>query len=467
MCRDLRKELPYVDDCQYNIHNSIHSRIQRMPSHADHLRLRLGQGPQTARQLVEKLKISQPTVSRAITALGDDIVRIESGRSIQYALRDAGRGLGDIPVYRVAADGKIRWLGILVPVRPDGFAMRRDDGQTLHSASLPWWLLDMRPQGFLGRVHAGRHAAALGLPPQLTEWTDTHMLRALLAHGHDVVGNLLLGDIARERFIDAPPPAPVDPADYPAHAEAAERGDVPASSAGGEQPKFVAFTERHVLVKFSSAADNPVARRWRDLLAAEHIAAQVLGDAGIPASRSRLLDIAGRRFLEVERFDRVGQSGRRAVHSLSSMEAEFVGAANSPWPALADRLAAGGIITAEAAAGAALFHAFGTLIGNTDMHNGNLSFVSEHGRPYQLAPAYDMLPMAFRPLNSGTLPDSLPAARLHPHVQAAAWRQALALADEFIRRMNADGRFSADWQPCADALARHVEDARVKIARLE
>ena len=437
-----------------------------MPLHTDHLRLLLGLGPQTARQLVEKLNISQPTVSRAIAALGDAVVRVGSGRSIHYALRDEGRGLGDIPVYRVAADGTLRHLGILVPVRPDGFVMRQDDGRSLYSASLPWWLLDMRPQGFLGRVYAERHAAALGLPPRLTEWTDTHMLRALLAHGHDVVGNLLLGDIAREHFIDTPPPELIDPAEYPELAEAAERGDVPGSSAGGEQPKFVAFTDRHVLVKFSSAEDNPVARRWRDLLAAEYIAAQVLCDAGIPASRSRLLDIAGRRFLEVERFDRVGQSGRRAVHSLFSIEAEFVGDANAPWPALAARLAAQGIITAEAATGAALLYAFGTLIGNTDMHNGNLSFVSEHGRPYQLAPAYDMLPMAFRPLSSGTLPDSLPAARLHPSVQADTWRQALRLAAEFIRRMNADGRLSEDWKPCAAALVQHIEDARAKIGRL-
>ncbi len=412
------------------------------------------------------MQVSQPTVSRALAKLGDEVLRIGSGRSIQYALRDSGRGLGDIPVYRVAADGTIRRLGILVPVRPDGFVMRQEDGLHLHSDSLPWWLLDMRPQGFLGRAYAEHHAAALGLPPRLAEWTDAHALRALLAHGHDVVGNLLLGEIARERFIDAPLPVPVDPVDYPAHAAAAERGDPPGSSAGGEQPKFMAFTDRHVLVKFSAAEDNPVARRWRDLLAAEHIAAQVLVDADIPSSRTRLIDSAGRRFLEVERFDRVGQVGRRAAHSLLSVEAEFIGAANSPWQALTERLASQGIITAEAAAVAALLYAFGTLIGNTDMHNGNLSFVSEHGRPYQLAPAYDMLPMAFRPLNSGALPDSLSAARLHPSVPAETWRQALALADEFFRRMRGDGRFSADWQPCADALVRHVEDARAKISRL-
>jgi len=259
---------------------------------------------------------------------------------------------------------------------------------------------------------------------------------------------------------------PVDPAQYSALAEAAKRGDLPGSSAGGEQPKFVAFTGRQVLVKFTAAEDNPVSCRWRDLLAAECSAAQVLLDAGIPASRSRLIDSAGRRFLEVERFDRVGQLGRRALYSWSSVEAEFVGDASSPWPLLAASLAARGIITPQAAAGAALLYAFGTLIGNSDMHHGNLSFVSEHGRPYPLAPAYDMLPMAFAPRSGGALPDSLPSVRLHPSVQAKTWHQALSLADEFIGRINGDCRLSEAWKPCSGALAQHLEDARVKIGRL-
>jgi hypothetical protein len=437
-----------------------------MPDHTDRLRLCLAQGPLTSRQLVEKLAISQPTMSRALAALGDEIVRIGSGRAIQYALRDSARGLGDVPVYRVAVEGTLRRLGVLLPVRPEGFVMRQDDGVTLHSEGLPWWLLDMRPQGFLGRVYAQRHGDALGLPQRLAEWSDAHMLRALVAHGDDVVGNLLLGDLARDRFLCAAPPLAVDSAQYPALAEVAERGDLPGSSAGGEQPKFVAFTGRHVLVKFTAAADNPVTRRWRDLLAAEHVAARVLRDAGVAAANSRLIDSAGRRFLEIERFDRVGELGRRALHSLSSLESEFVGDASSPWPTLAAKLAAQKIITAEAAAGAALLHAFGTLIGNSDMHPGNLSFICEHGRPYRLAPAYDMLPMAFAPLSGGALPDSLPPARLHPCIDAETWRRALALAGQFCDRINGDRLFSADWPRCADALARHLEDARVKIGRL-
>ncbi|WP_200385736.1 type II toxin-antitoxin system HipA family toxin YjjJ [Rhodocyclus tenuis] len=433
-----------------------------MPSHTDSIRLCLLQGPKQARQLVESIGISQPTASRALVALGDEILRIGSGRAIQYALRDPGRGPGSVPVYRITADGTIRRLGLLIPVCPSGFVMQQEDGRSLHSESLPWWLADMCPQGFLGRAYAAHHAAALGLPASLAEWTETHMLRALMAHGDNLVGNLLLGDIARERFIDSPPPSPVDESQYPALAAAAERGDVPGSSAGGEQPKFIAFTGQHVLVKFTAVEDNPVTQRWRDLLAAEHLAAGVLRAAGVPAVSSRLFDLAGRRFLEVERFDREGLLGRRALHSLASLEAEFVGDAQSLWPALA----AQGIVTAAAADGVALLFAFGTLIGNTDMHNGNLSFIAEDGRPYQLAPAYDMLPMAFAPRSGGGLPVELPPARLHSSIEAATWRQALVLADEFVTRMRQDGNFSSDWVQCADALGRHLEDARLRIARL-
>jgi len=134
--------------------------------------------------------------------LGNDIVRIGAARSIQYALRNTLRGLPDIPVYRVGVEGRIRRLGMLNPVRPDGFVMTQEDGVTRHSDGLPWWLFDMRPQGYLGRAYSARHGAELG-PQQLGEWTDTHFLRAFLAHGQDVVGNLLLGDLACDRFLAA------------------------------------------------------------------------------------------------------------------------------------------------------------------------------------------------------------------------------------------------------------------------
>ena len=433
-----------------------------MPRHSDSLRLLLDQGPATARQVVEKTGISQPTVSRALAVLGDEVVRIGAGPSIRYALRDTARGFAAAPIFRVGDDGRILELGTLVPVRPNGFVMVQADGVTQHSDGLPWWLFDMRPQGYLGRAYASTYAAALGLPANPEHWGDAEVIRALLAHGHDAIGNLLVGDLARERFIGMPAPWPVDRAtDYPALARAAGAGETPGSSAGGEQPKFCAYSERgHVLVKFSAPDYNPVSERWRDLLLAEHLALSVLG------VESGVFDFGSQRFLEVPRFDRIGQLGRVGVFSLRALDAEFIGDASAPWPSLVRRLVADGHVHADALAGAAQLWAFGTLIGNTDMHAGNLSFVSSQGRPYQLAPAYDVLPMGFAPRSGGTIVDTLPPASLSASVDGETWRAALHLAERFFALVRDCDGFSARFAPCIEAMRRHIDEAAARIGRL-
>lgn len=446
-----------------------------MSLHLDKLRILLAAGPQSAQQLIEKMGISQPTLSRALSRLGNEVVRLGAARSMQYTLRDMARGLADFPVYRVSAEGQIRELGTLVAVRPQGFVMRQTDGKTLYSEGLPWWLFDMRPQGFLGRAYAERHAATLGLPARLGDWMDEHALRALLVHGHDVVGNLLLGDLTRERFLSVSHPAPVPESQkaevYRQLAADAASGEVAGSSAGGEQPKFAVYSatpagSRHLLVKFSEAEDSQVSERWRDLLLAEHLALETLRAADFPAAQTYVFDHGGQRFLEVERFDRVGSFGRRAVHSLAALDAEFVGAGTRNWPLIARRLADAGQIEPKAAKGAAVLWAFGTLIGNTDMHNGNLSFIAEHGRPYAMAPAYDMTTMAFAPRSGGGLPESLAAPAIHAEVPNDIWRHAEVLAGEFLVRVRASGRFSPRFRACIVALENHLNAARAAIARL-
>jgi hypothetical protein len=446
-----------------------------MSVHLDALRLLLATNPQSAQQLIEKMGISQPTLSRALSRLGDEVVRLGAARSIQYTLRDTGRGLSDIPVYRVTSEGQIRNLGSLVPVRPQGFVMRQVDGATLHSDSLPWWLFDMRPQGFLGRAYAAHHAAALGLPAKLNDWRDEHALRALLAHGHDVVGNLLMGDLARDRFLSAPLPVPIVQQDkaevYRQLALDAASGEVAGSSAGGEQPKFTVYADtpagaRHLLVKFSESEDNSVSERWRDLLLAEHLALETLRGAGIPAAQTYVFDYGGQRFLEVERFDRVGSIGRRALHSLTALDAEFVGSGTGSWPLLTRRLAESGQIEPQAVELAALLWAFGTLIGNTDMHNGNLSFIAEHGRPYAIAPAYDMTVMGFAPRSGGGLPDSIAPASIMADVSNDIWRHAGVLAGEFLNRVRASKIFSPRFAVCIAALENRLDMASQAIDRL-
>lgn len=450
---------------------------------ADHslaIRSLLANGPLTARQMAEKLGLSQATVSRGIQSLAGQIVRYGPYRSIHYALRRPLLAIPEVPVYRVSPDGQVAPLGRLSPVQPSGYVMADSEGGTGYSEGFPWWLDDMRPQGFFGRAFVAAEATRLGLPAQLGDWQEEHVLGALLSQpGNDAVGNLILGDAGREHFLQRPAPAALPAATlatrYAELAQQAVAGEAPASSAGGEQPKFGTYAEtvhgpRHVLVKFSLApagsADNALAQRWRDLLLAEHYALTLLREHGIAAVATRILDHGPQRFLEVERFDRRGPRGRRGLISLAAMDAEFVGLGRGGWPAMTARLATDGHITGAAHQAAGLLHAFGTLIGNTDMHPGNLSFVTDSGRPYTLAPAYDMLPMAFAPRSSGELPATLPAAGLDPRIDTAQWHQALALAEAYVMRLSQETGFSLSFVECQAALAGHIRIAAERIGRL-
>ncbi|MCU6425644.1 type II toxin-antitoxin system HipA family toxin YjjJ [Enterobacter sichuanensis] len=433
-----------------------------MINRSETLRQLLRQGPMSVRQLTDIMGISQPTVSRSMKALGDEVVRIGSGPSIHYVLRDTHRGFSSAPVYRITEEGTVKPLGKLVPVYPDGFVMEQTDNICLHSDGLPWWLFDMRPQGYLGRAYASRFSPELGLPSNPENWSDTDVIRALLAHGHDAVGNLLIGEQARNHFVEMPLPVAVDRATaYPSLAQAVSAGDVPGSSAGGEQPKFCTYTERgHVIVKFTAPDDNPVSERWRDLLLAEHLALRVLG------VETAVFDFGGQRFLEIPRFDRTGPLGRKGLFSLRALEAEFVGRARETWPVLVNELAKQGCVHPDAVASTARLWAFGTLIGNTDMHHGNLSFISSHGRPYDLAPAYDMLPMGFAPKSGGALVNTLRPVTLIDAVAGEIWHEALELAERFYALASDCRRFSASFSPCLAALRNHLDEARSRISRL-
>ena len=446
-----------------------------MRAHAESIRRRLAQGPATPRQLVDLIGFSQPSLSRALVHLGPALVRTGAARSIQYFLRDEARSLPDLSIHRVDRHGALDRLGYMVPVRPDGFITFPAQGKANFSEGLPWWLHDMRPQGYLGRAYAQKHARMLGLPESVSDWNDTHALHAMMRHGHDMVGNLLIGDHAVHRFIQYDVSEPITAADKASqYAELACRaadGEPAGSSAGGEQPKFTAYAitdvgARHVIVKFSEAESGPVAERWRDLLLAEHLALLSLRDAGISAAHSSIIDTADQRFLEVVRFDRVGRLGRRGMHSLAALDAAFVGSGNGSWPTITHALAAERRVDSAAFEGAALLWAFGTLIGNTDMHLGNLSFMDGQGPPYQLAPAYDMTPMGFRPRSSGGLSDQLSPPNISLDIPSVIWLRALSVAENFYARVKAHGQFSARFTPCIEALDTHLNTAKKMLARL-
>jgi serine/threonine protein kinase HipA of HipAB toxin-antitoxin module len=225
---------------------------------------------------------------------------------------------------------------------------------------------------------------------------------------------------------------PVDVSRYPDLAYAALAGDPAGSSAGGEQPKFSALIQRdgsncQVLVKFSPLVSTPHGQRWSDLLVCEHLALGVLERFGVPAVSSAIHLLADRTFLEVERFDRIRMRGRSPAASLTVIDAEFAGT-GSIWTKAADALLDARRITEGDARNMSRLDFFGSLIANTDRHFGNISLIpTDAGRTrFMLAPAYDMLPMYYRPpregeelnwdvyniVSAGTWPDMHEAAKV-------------------------------------------------------
>jgi hypothetical protein len=441
--------------------------------------LRRQGGALSSAELQTQLRVSQPTVSRALAPLiqAGEVQKVGAARKRRYVLprtvRDVGRS---VPIMRINAQGQPSPFGRMVPLMVKGASgavwVDEEDGLSKRFDGLPWFLDDMRPQGFMGRTFASTHPELqLGNDPRF--WSDDDVLRALALCGDDLPGNLVVGEAAFARFHTLPQRASraASPADYPALAEAAMQGSMGGSSAGGEQPKFCTIvgggrdttgdSARHVLVKFSPAGDAPTDQRTRDLLVCEHLALQTLAGAGIAAATSRISVGAGRVFLEVERFDRTPINaanplglGRIGMVSLMVYDAEYVGSMDN-WAATANRMQERALLRPADARTLRLLEAFGVLIGNTDRHYGNISLLLD-GDDWALAPAYDMLPMLYAPVGGELVPRNFAERPMQPTAATLPeWPQALALARSFWAAASADARISAGFrQIAADNLSQ-------------
>lgn len=441
-------------------------------------------GELTARDIGERLGISQPSVSRLLAGGGARIARIGRARATRYALtRAVGRDGGRWPLYRIDAAGRAHAVGELRALHGERFlfepssaapAAPHDPFADGLYPGLPWFLDDQRPQGFLGRAFAQRIAADIGAPADLAHWRGDDVLLALLHHGDDLPGDFVLGEAALRRALQAIA-APTDVMDaarrktrYPALAEAALRGEDVGSSAGGEQPKFAITLRdrdglRPVIVKFSPRTDSAAGRRWADLLHAEHLAAGILRAHGVDAAHTRIVTAAGRVFLESTRFDRTPALGRRGFASLAAIDAAFHGNGRIAWWRYAATLQRDGWLDAAAARRLRLLGWFGALIGNTDMHLGNAGLILTDTRPLALAPAYDMLPMAFRPTTGGEVLARELAIELPPPECRDDWHQAAAMARVFWHEVAGARDIGAEFAGIARRAVVAVERAVARV----
>jgi len=418
-----------------------------------------GAGPVSSADLRAALRVSPATLSRLVKAAGAQVVRLGRTRAVAYARTRAIEGLGGrLPVFRVAEDGTPSQTGELRLLRERSTWLEEAGAPGGWFTGLPPQLADMAPQGYLGQGFARRHPE-LRLPPRLGDWSDDDRLRALATRGEDAVGDVILGSESLARFA-AWEPAPVGPADYPALARRSAVDDR-GSSAGGERPKFGAFRGgRHVLVKFATPDETPVARRWRDLLWCEAHALEVIGLGGqARAVEAVVHDVEGWRFLETVRFDRVGARGRRAVLSLEALANQYLGDRES-WTAAAAMLSGGAAapyaLPAPEASRLRWLDAFGQLIGNTDRHFGNVAFHVEDGRALRVAPAYDMLPMLLAPsadlLVERTFSPAPPGG-----ANLEAWKAAAPWAARYWRDLAAAPQLDATVRRAAETAGQALD----------
>jgi HipA-like C-terminal domain len=363
-----------------------------------------------AAQLQASTGMSQASVSMALSQLGLAVHKLGAARSTRYALTQPILGLAAQQPVRYGADAGNGLFGLLTLLH-NGDVHVRGPGRSewLGHNALPWFLSSLRPQGFLGREYTKLRP---DFPPDPDDWTVPQVLYMAANHVIESPGAFDIG-VNRSVYVDPS----VDARDttqlaalYDTLASHAGQGLPAGSSAGGEQPKFVTQISSpevaHVIVKFSPPRGTPFGERWHDLLQLEHLANEVLLANGIDTAHTRIIQSPQRTYLQSQRFDRIGTTGKRHVVAASAVHDEFVKAPRLHWVATCEALVAQKLLPAPELRTVACTYLFGQYIGNSDMHFGNLSFfVDDVMKPqFTVTPVYDMLPMQWRPnIHSGAL----------------------------------------------------------------
>ena len=418
----------------------------------------LERGAATSKEIQAATGLNQSAVSRQLRDMGDSIIRLQNGRSPRYATtRNAFGGNDKLSLSMVDAHGNTVLVAYIRPLLPGGFFVESVTGMPsllLGENSdglyddLPYFLFDLSPQGFLGRKIAEEMATQNDdFPADPRHWNTNHIGRYLVSNGDDLPGNFKFGEQALLRVRRKP--AIVSDEDYPKLADSVMSGVIPGSSAGGEQPKFTAFScnsSSHVIVKFSPIGDNDIARRWRDILITEYHATQAIHGIDFPAAETRLFEMDGRLFLECQRFDRSGEYGRMPMVSLQSVDAEFAGL-GSGWPRVMDALFKKKLVSWQHVFDAECLWYFGRMINNTDMHLGNLSLAIE-GNVFRLLPLYDMCSMGFAPKSGGEVTpfNFVPSEPKRVNIDEDIIPIIKEMAHDFWERVKNDDRISNEFK---------------------
>jgi hypothetical protein len=422
--------------------------------------------------------MSQPSFSRTVRELQDEILMLGRGRNCRYGRRRSVVGVETpIPIFHVEETAEIQMVGNLWPIFPDAFVFESKIWAHLNGLfhGVPWFLEHTRPSGFLGRRIPHLHPD-ISQQRDIRLWSDEACLRFACQYGDSLPSSFICGKPALERMLSLHATAKTrgllssERAQvYPELALGQLESVLTSSSADGEQPKFLSHIvdeNRSVLVKFSPTVDTPAGRRIADLLICESLALNTLGEAGLRTASCAIRECGNRVFLESTRFDRTPAGGRRSVHSLFTLAAQHA-SLDKGWYETAAALIYAGIIPKSEKKTIATLEAYGHLIGNSDMHLHNLSFESRECRVTAVAPAYDMLPMLFYPQSHHVAePEWVLEGPTLSRLPREAWTEARPIAERFWKNAATSDLVSAGFRRVAGAMEEKVSRLASLLGRL-
>ncbi|VAW43668.1 hypothetical protein MNBD_GAMMA02-1188 [hydrothermal vent metagenome] len=410
----------------------------------------------TQKEIQKITQLSQATVSRCLKKLSQSLLVLPDSSPRKYALPDPGISPNHYDLDEIDEHGKQSVLGSVYAITGGEFFVTLTQGTSklflgqskdgLYDG-LPFFLDDMRPQGFLGQQVAKQLSAVNKYyPSKLSLWNSNHILKYLSEYGDELPGNLIFGDglVTPIREIVSP----INTESYDFICRQIKEGTVPKSSAGGEQQKFTAFNKEmnaDVIVKYTSNENDAVTRRWKDILVTEFHALKILADIKTPAAEVRLLDQNSRFYLETKRFDRLGLFGRRSMFSLLSIDMEYIGFGEN-WYQIANELFKLNLLSETDRNYVSILWHFSQLIANTDAHLGNISFGIKD-ESFTLLPIYDMCTMAIAPkLNSlDSIAFTLPSVDIL-NIGEDFKETIVKAAIEFWQKVGDDARISNEFQ---------------------
>ncbi len=426
-------------------------------------------GTLSARDAAAQLAVSVVTISRYAKAAGSSLLTLGRGQHTRYALPYyAYSDQAQWPLFWVGESGEVSEFALASLVKPSVFHLYGSGLNLYSNVDLTWPLTPLHLRGFLGRAQrALLGAVATNWVPTPESWPVAQRVFAAQSATLDHAGAVLFGQNAvgawQTKCLEVGHPddptrlAPI----YDRLADEASAGRVAGSSADGEQPKFSArITDpvgsvRDVLVKFSPPLGTPFGDRWNDLLRAEAHAASVLALAGFDVPHTRVIASQKRTYLESARIDRVGACGRRHLLPLGAVHAAFVTGAVQNWTVTLNTLWRMKRLPFEAVVRTQVLFIFGHLIGNSDMHFGNLGVIAKTPEllargQFELAPVYDMLPMRFAPNPYDDFGYTHFTPVLSPTAPKPVLQRASELARIFWQRNATDQQASAAWNAFAD-----------------